>query len=78
MSSAQFPWMNAQVIRPVTGSVRMNEHPEINKPEPKRKKSKGEQAIIAERKRVEAREKARARKDGMPEIIDRTRLNTDD
>jgi putative FmdB family regulatory protein len=70
--------LEKEVKRPVTGAVRMNEHPEINKPEPKRKKSKGELAISAERKRLEAKEKARARKDGVPEIIDRTRRGADD
>jgi putative FmdB family regulatory protein len=70
--------LEKEVKRPVTGAVRMNEHPEINKPEPKRKKSKGELAISAERRRLEAKEKARARKDGVPEIIDRTRRGADD
>jgi putative FmdB family regulatory protein len=70
--------LEKEVKRPVTGAVRMNEHPEINKPEPKRKKSKGELAISTERKRLEAKENARARKDGMPEIIDRTRRGADD
>ena len=70
--------LEKEVKRPVTGAVRMNEHPEINKPEPKRKKSKGELAISVERKRLDTKEKARARKDGMPEIIDRTRRGADD
>lgn len=70
--------LEKEVKRPVTGSVRMNEHPEINKPEPKRRKSKGEQAISADRKHAEANAKARARKDGVPEIIDRTRRSDDD
>ncbi len=70
--------LEKEVKRPVTGSVRMNEHPEINKPQPKRKKSKGELEILADRKRVEGKERARARKDGMPEIIDRTSRYTDD
>ncbi len=70
--------LEKEVKRPVTGAVRMNEHPEINQPEPKRRKTKGEQAISTERKRLEAKEKARARKDGMPEIIDRTRRSDND
>ena len=70
--------LEKEVKRPVTGSVRMNEHPEINKPEPKRRKSKGETEIINERRRLEAKEQTRARKDGMPEIIDRTKRSDDD
>ena len=70
--------LEKEVKRPVTGSVKMNEHPEINKPEPRRRKSKGELGIIAERKRVEQKERARARKDGMPEIIDQVNHYNDD
>jgi putative FmdB family regulatory protein len=70
--------LGKEVRRPVTGPVRMNEHPEINKPEPKRRKSKGELEIVADRKRSEAKEKARARKDGAPQIVDRTRRSADD
>ena len=62
--------LEKEVKRPVTGSVKMNEHPEINKPEPPRRKSKGELAATADRKRLEQKERARARKDGMPEIVD--------
>ena len=70
--------LEKEVKRPVTGSVKMNEHPEINKPEPRRQKSKGEREIIGERKRLQAKESARARKDGVPEIIDRTKRSDDD
>lgn len=37
----------------ITGPVRPNEHPEINKPEPKPKKAKGELSIERERRRLE-------------------------
>ena len=70
--------LEKEVKRPVTGSVRMNEHPELNKPEPRPRKSKGDTEIIKERRRLEAKEQARARKDGMPEIIDRTKRSDDD
>lgn len=70
--------LGKEVKRPVTGPTRMNEHPEINKPEPKRRKSKGELEIIAERKRLEAKEDARARKDGVPQIIDGAKRRSDD
>ena len=56
----------------------MNEHPEINKPEPKRRKSKGELEISTERRRIAAKERAQKRKDGVPEIIDRSKRASDD
>lgn len=64
--------LGKEVKRPITGPTRMNEHPEINKPRPKRVKSKGEIETIADRQQAEAKEKARRRRDGVPEIIDRT------
>ena len=42
----------------VTGPVRPNEHPEINKPEPPPKKTKGEAADEQEAKRLEREAKA--------------------
>lgn len=41
----------------ITGPVRPNEHPEINKPEPKPRKPKGELAIERERRRLEREQK---------------------
>ena len=70
--------LGKEVKRPITGPTRMNEHPEINKPEPKRRKSKGELEIINEKRRLQADEKRRQRRDGMPEIIDRTPRRDDD
>ncbi len=64
--------LGKEVKRPITGATRMNEHPEIKKPRPKRVKSKGEIETAADRQQVEAKEKARRRRDGVPEIIDRT------
>lgn len=64
--------LGKEVKRPITGPTRMNEHPEINKPRPKRVKSKGEIETIADRQQAEAKEKARRRRDGVPEIVDRT------
>lgn len=51
----------------------MNEHPELYKPKPKAKPSKGERAILEEKQRIEAKEQARRAADGMPRIIDRTK-----
>lgn len=70
--------LGKEVKRPVCGPTRMNEHPEVNKPQPKRKKSRGELEIIRERTRLEATEKAKMRRDGVPEIIDRTPSRDDD
>jgi putative FmdB family regulatory protein len=38
--------LGQKVNKAITGGVRPNEHPEINKPEPKRKRPKGEKAEI--------------------------------
>ncbi len=37
-----------KVNKPVTGAVRPNEHPEINKPRPKPRKTRGERSAIAD------------------------------
>jgi hypothetical protein len=50
----------------------MNEHPEINKPRPKPRKSKGEQSALADKRALVAKEQARQRRDGVPRIIDRS------
>ena len=57
--------LGKEVKKPISSSVRMNEHPEINKPQPKRKKSKGEVEILRDKKRIEATEHARMKKDGV-------------
>src|SRR5487761_772386 len=42
-----------EVKHPISGPVRPNEHPEINKPTPPPQRTKGEIAEEAERKRIE-------------------------
>jgi putative FmdB family regulatory protein len=69
--------LGKEVKKPVSGPVRMNEHPEINKPRPKPKKSKGELEAIADRRREEAKETARRKKAGLPKIVDYTRRGDD-
>jgi putative FmdB family regulatory protein len=69
--------LGKEVKTRITSGVRMNEHPEINKPRPKPKKSKGELSAAADRRHAEAREEARRRRDGAPRIIDRTRRRDD-
>jgi hypothetical protein len=50
----------------------MNEHPEINKPRPKPRKSKGELEILRDKRQIEAKERSCRRRERLPEIIDRT------
>jgi putative FmdB family regulatory protein len=42
----KFYHLGKKVNRPITGPVRANEHPEINKPRPKPRKTKGEKEMI--------------------------------
>jgi putative FmdB family regulatory protein len=70
--------LGKEVKKPVTGGVRMNEHPEINKPQPKPTKSKGERSALQDKRQAAAKEEQRARRDGVPKIIDRTARPDDD
>lgn len=63
--------LGKEVKHPVTGPVRMNEHPEINKPRPPRKKSKGELSALADRKHQAAKEAKRRRDSGVREPLER-------
>lgn len=69
--------LGKEVKKPITGPTRMNEHPEINKPQPKPRKSKGELSAQADRKHAAAKESARRRRDGVPQIIDRSARSDD-
>lgn len=60
--------LGKEVKRPVTGGVRPNEHPEINKPQPKPKPSKGELVEREERRILRQREEAKMRESGVPVI----------
>ncbi len=62
--------LEKEVKRPVTGSVRMNEHPEINKPRPKRQKSKGEVAAIEDRQSMIAKEQKKMLDSGIAPIAE--------
>jgi len=70
--------LGKEVKTRITGTTRMNEHPELAKPRPKPTKSKGEREIVRERKHEKAKEEARKRRDGVPRIIDRTPRRDDD
>ncbi len=48
--------LGKEVKHAITGAVRMNEHPEINKPKPRRKKTKGEMEIIEHQEEVVTKE----------------------
>lgn len=62
--------LGKEVKRPITGPVRMNEHPEINKPRPKPRKTRGELEIERDKRHVESRERKRRRDSGMPEVVE--------
>jgi putative FmdB family regulatory protein len=49
--------LGKEVKKPVTGAVRPNEHPEINKPIPQPRPLKGEVEIARERARIEVKAK---------------------
>jgi hypothetical protein len=49
--------LGKEVKSPVTGPVRPNEHPEVNKPEPPPKKLKGDLELERERRRLEREHK---------------------
>jgi putative FmdB family regulatory protein len=62
--------LEKEVKSPVTGSVRMNEHPELNKPKPRRKKSKGEVEAIQDRRNMIAREQKKMLDSGIMPIAE--------
>jgi hypothetical protein len=65
--------LGKEVKKPITGAVRMNEHPELTKPRPKPKKSKGEVSAAADKREAQRKEARRRRDSGVSEIIDHTR-----
>jgi putative FmdB family regulatory protein len=69
--------LGKEVKNPIRGPVRMNEHPEINKPRPKPKKSKGDLEAIRDRRQQEAKEERKRRASGVPHIINRSRRGDD-
>jgi putative FmdB family regulatory protein len=69
--------LGKEVKKPITGGVRMNEHPEVNKPRPKPKKSKGDLSALADKRQAEAKEAKRRRDAGYAPIIDRSKRRDD-
>lgn len=66
--------LGKEVKKPITGGVKANEHPEINKPKPRPTKSKGDLAVEKDREVAVAKEKRRQKKDGVPQIEESPRL----
>lgn len=69
--------LGKEVKKPISGGVRMNEHPEIHKPKPPRRKSKGELSTLADKRAAAAKETKRRSDAGLSEIIDHTRRASD-
>ena len=67
-------WHLGQEVKTrISGRFRPNEHPELVKREPPRRRSKGEAEIERDKVNLVAKERRRAIKDGAPIIRDRTR-----
>lgn len=60
--------LGKEVKRRATGPVRMNEHPEINKPKPPPKKSKGDLEVEREKQYLQQKEDQERRAAGLPPI----------
>jgi putative FmdB family regulatory protein len=57
--------LGKEVKRPISGPVRPNEHPEINKPKPPPRKTKGEIAVEREKGHLRAKELQKMRASGV-------------
>jgi len=62
--------LGKEVKQPISGPTRPNEHPELNPPRPKRRKSKGELEALADREREKVREEKRLRDAGIQPIAE--------
>jgi hypothetical protein len=62
--------LGKEVKNRISGPFRMNEHPELAKPRPKRKPSKGEVEIARDKAHIEAKEQAKKKADGVRAIYD--------
>lgn len=60
--------LGKEVKKPITGGVRMNEHPEINKPRPPRRKSKGEVSALQDQAAESHRERKKMLDSGVTPI----------
>ncbi len=64
--------LEKEVKQPLRGSFRPNEHPELTRPEPRRRKSRGEVQIERDKRQAAAKEQKKMLDSGMPIIHDRT------
>ena len=70
--------LEKEVKKPISGPVRMNEHPELNPPKPRRRKPKGELEILADREREKAKETKKMLDSGIKPMIERGMPSSDD
>ena len=66
----KFWHLGKEVSAPVSGPVKPNEHPEINKPEPPPYKSQGQRNDEAERRRLEGLQKVYDEKERQARIVE--------
>jgi putative FmdB family regulatory protein len=69
--------LGKEVKNPIRGAMRMNEHPELAKPRPKPRKSKGDLEIQRDKREIERKEKKARRDAGLPEVIERWKPSDD-
>ena len=70
--------LEKEVKKPISGPVRINEHPELNPPRPKRKKSKGELSEIADRESAKAKEQKKMLDSGVRPVVEHKPPSWDD
>jgi len=70
--------LGKEVKRPITGKARMNEHPEINKPQPPPRKSKGDLEALADKREAKRKEEQKMRESGITPPVRRGVLADDD
>lgn len=64
--------LEQEVKQPLRGNFRPNEHPELVKPQPRRRPSKGDAAVAQDKAQAKAKEEKKMRASGLVPIIDRT------
>ncbi len=64
--------LGKEVKKPLTGAFKPGEHPELVKPEPRRRASKGDVEIARDKQQTVTKEHRRRVKDGAPIIHDNT------
>jgi putative FmdB family regulatory protein len=62
--------LGKEVKNPIRGKARMNEHPELAKPRPPKRKSKADLEIEREKRQLAAKEEKRRIEEGRPKTYD--------